>query len=94
MLEEIITEMGRNFCNIYVTGSFFIKTDEKKWKDKPYIHGELSIWIYLVRLTQNFFSVLLQTELSIVGSGGVKIGEKKAFLMLFCYVQYNDNKRL
>ena len=92
--EEIFNEMGRNSCNIYVTEWFIIITDEKKWKDKPLIHGELSFWIYLVRLTQKFFSVLLQTELSIVGSGGVKIGEKTSFLMLFCYVQYNDNKRL
>ena len=70
--DEIITELGGNPCNIYVTGWFFVKTDKKKWENKPYIYSELLFWIYFERWEQKNSFVSLQYKLSMVVSGSNK----------------------
>ena len=80
---KIVIEMGLNSCNICVTGWFFIKIDEKKWKDKPSIHGKLLFWIYFVKFAQKNF--LLNSNASSQSSevGVSKWKKNRQFLRRF-----------
>ena len=75
--------MSQNICNICVTGWFFIKIDEKKWKDKPSIHGKLLFWIYFVKFAQKNF--LLNSNASSQSSevGVSKWKKNRQFLRRF-----------
>ena len=70
--DEIITKLGLNPSNKYVTGWFIVKTDKKNWENKPYIYSELLFWIYFERWEQKISFISLQYRLSMVVSGSIK----------------------